>query len=171
MCMRAIICGFLLANAAVANARPLSLRLSLEPGVSALTVPAGTSHTLAGGATLALGITDLAWMQLRVSDTPLHLNGPHVRATTWVGSLLYTIDLLSVTPFVELGIGWVRLRGSDGGAELAPELGVGVDKQLLPWVSAGVVVRYTALVGSTLLDAPASALLQARLSVLLFSAR
>ncbi len=126
-----------------AAAAPWSVRLSLEPGVSRLRPPQAREGNLGSsrGAALALGVTDLAWIQLLVDQGDLGAPARTSRYDAWAGSVLYTMDVLPVTPFVELGVGRLSFRGVES-AEVLPVLGIGVDWRVLSWLELGAVARY-----------------------------
>lgn len=120
------------------------------------------------GASLGLGVSDLAWVQLLVDHAELGNDASPRRLTAFGGSLVYTIDIGTVTPFLEGGLGYVRLRGPGDfvdTAEIVPVLGLGFDVALGRHFRAGAAARYWPLLGTALLDNPAFSSLSLRVSI------
>jgi hypothetical protein len=152
-----------------ASAKPWSLRFALEPGLSRLhpPQPAESRRGLTQGATLALGVADLVWVQLLVERTDLGDEALPRRLDAWAGSVLYTIDVLPVTPFVEVGVGQVRFSRAPqwfSRTEMVPVLGLGIDVPVFGGLGLGMVARYKPVLDTAVLDSPGLATWSIRLS-------
>ncbi len=117
-----------------------------------------------------MGVTDLVWVEVLLTRGEMSSSLGPQRVSAWAGSLLYTIDVLDVTPFVELGLGRALLEvGTPIGrftlAETTPVLGAGVDVELASWLWLGGAARYYPVLGTALFDSPGFSTFTARLSI------
>ena len=165
----------LASNAAAATGE---LRLAVEPGISTLklqssTQPAERVWGALGAVSAAIGLTDLVWLQIHADRKSSLSHKPRLATNAWGATLVYNIDLLRVTPFVELGVGRVHFSPAKGipleqaDSTLIPILGAGFDVSVADVVCVGAVARYHALFDSGLLDNPAFFTLHGRLGVIL----
>jgi hypothetical protein len=147
-----------------------ALRLTVEPGVGALTPPRdGQTWGFCGGATFAVALTDQLWVQVHGDRKVFPGHEPALAASALGLTLTYNVDVLYVTPYLEAGGSWVWIARQDGiGAaanELVPVLGVGLDVTWWGWLLAGLGVRYYPVFESDLMNSPAYATLHLRAGV------
>jgi hypothetical protein len=143
---------------AAASPPPGNFQLAVEPTVWQITPPAGNrAWGLAAGTSLAVGLTDRFGLQLLLSRGLWSESGYRI-ASMGAGSLVYNIDVLSVTPFFELGGAAANLRHPKPREVTSRETGflagAGFDWTVNKWLRLGVVMRYATFFGSSLLDRP-----------------
>lgn len=128
----------------LAHAAPGEIRLALEPGAATLRAGSKRHYGGAGGASLSLGLTARARLALHADFKRLPNDGDRVEIGILGGSLVYCLDVLALTPFVELGVAQVHLRQPE---ERFPReydglLGLGFDANLGEYAFWGLVIRY-----------------------------
>jgi hypothetical protein len=136
--MRAILFALCLLPATAA-ARRGDLRLSLEPGLAALSDGAERSWGWLGGASLGLGLAELVGLEAHVDAKRFERSDVLV----YGGAVTYALDVLPVTPVFALGYARTELtaRGVTAKEDVAI-LGVSVDAHLWRWATVGLVFRY-----------------------------
>lgn len=153
---------------AAASAEPLAVSFALEPGVSSLHEPGATHLTVAGGgASLAVGLIERLHL-LATFDRKEFLNRDPTLAARTIGiGGRYDIDVLWLTPFLELGYANVYLKAANNGGSYGPSwdlfFGIGADVRITRWLFSGIVFRYYAVNGTDLFSNPAYATISARL--------
>jgi hypothetical protein len=146
---------------------PGEIRFALEPGVSYLHNNGETHWGFAGGgASASFGITDRLALTGFFNREWIPSNTPDLTATAYgFGGKAY-LDVLWLTPFIELGLASVYLKPTNGtpyGPTWDVFLGAGVDVRFTRWLFGGIVFRYFAVGGTDVWSNPAYSTINARL--------
>jgi Outer membrane protein beta-barrel domain len=145
----------LLAPAVARAAGAEEWQLSARLGVGDLHIDGRSPLGIGGAIELEYGFSD-AWAVRLMAAESAHsvdaemppmmpqLPGGWARATSLLGGVTYTFDVLRMVPYAQLGIGYVRFGGAvrETRTELAGELGLGADYWLTRRWAMGVVLQY-----------------------------
>lgn len=150
------------------------LKLALEAGVSYLHEGGETNWApIGGGAALNIGLIERLSLQVNYDRKEFINREPTLAAQAIGVGGRYDIDVLWLTPFLELGLGNVYLRAANGGT-YGPTwdlfFGIGADVRFTRWLFGGLVFRYYSVGGTDLFTNPAYATINARLGFMTPSA-
>ncbi len=158
-----------LSTAGTAWAAP-AWRLSLDPGLAALTPPFETRHWgWQGGGSAGVALGEQLWLEAHAERTRFAGRKPPVDVDSLGLAVSYRLDTLYVSPFLAAGAAKVRVEVATLAEPLTDTVatfsaGFDVRASGLLW---GAGVRYYALFDSDLLGRPAYAILFGRIGVLL----
>ncbi len=127
-------------------------QLSARLGIGDLHIDDRSPIGFVGAVELEYGLSD-AWaarvlagesahsVDARMMD---HAPGGWARATSLLGGVTYTFDVLRMVPYAQLGVGLVRFEGAvkEPRTELAGELGLGADYWLTRRWAIGTTLQY-----------------------------
>ncbi len=147
------------------------LRLALEGGVAGLHEGGVTNWApLGGGGSIAVGLIERLQLTANYDHKEFVNRDPTLMARALGVGGRYDIDVLWLTPFLELGVGNVYLRAANGGT-YGPTwdlfFGIGADVRITRWFFAGIVFRYYSVGGTDLFTNPAYSTINARLGFML----
>lgn len=157
----------LLGGASSALAAPRELKLTLEPGLAGLSLPLEErAWGWVGGASLGFSLTSQIWIQVHASVAGFPRHDPALAGTTVATTLVYHLDVASISPYFGIGWAWSAIRTTDGQllqTETLATLEAGFDVKAHDWLLWGVVIRYYPLFDSDLLGHPAYATVHGRI--------
>lgn len=174
MLCRAAIVALLLfpgvAHAGWFDLAPGNLRIAIEPGVSYLHAQGVTTWGFGGGANVSFNLTDRLGLTSFFHHESNVAADPDLTITNWGLGGKATIDVVWLTPFLELGLASVYFNPSNGtrnGPTLDVFLGAGVDVSFTRWLFGGIVFRYFAVGGTDVWSNPAYSTINARLGFII----
>ncbi|HSI03097.1 MAG: hypothetical protein ACAI38_06790 [Myxococcota bacterium] len=156
---------------ATAHAGFADLRLALEPGIASLHEGGVTNWApLGGGGSVSIGLIERLQVTANFDRKEFTNREPTLAARAIGAGVRYDIDVLWLTPFLELGFGNVYLRAANGGT-YGPTwdlfFGIGADVRITRWLFGGIVFRYYSVGGTDLFTNPAYSTINARLGFMI----
>lgn len=142
----------LLASATARAAGAEEWQVSARLGLGDLHIDNRSPIGFGGALELEYGLTDAWAVRLLAAESANPVDarmmdkapGGWARATSLLGGVTYTVDVLRMVPYAQLGLGFVRFDGAVKlpRTELAGELGLGADYWLTPRWAMGFVLQY-----------------------------
>jgi hypothetical protein len=150
---------------------PGNLRIAFEPGASYLHANGTTTWAYrGGGGNISLNLTDRFGVTGFFRQESNVARDPDQTQRIWGIGGKADIDVLWLTPFLELGLASVYLKPTSGapyGPTLDVFLGAGVDVSFTRWLFGGIVFRYFAVGGTDVWSNPAYSTINARLGFII----